>query len=69
MHTRWETSQWKKPKTKMLNMCSSSCVRYCRARDGEYTVVVEEERVELGAESMVLTLEKDDLLVYQMNQQ
>ena len=35
----------------------------------EYTVVVEEERVELGAESMVLTLEKDDLLVYQMNQQ
>ena len=43
--------------------------RYCRARDEEYTVVVEEERVELGGQSMVLTLEKDDLLVYQMNQQ
>ena len=63
MHTRWETSKRK------LNICALSCARYCRARDGEYTVVVEKERVELGAESMVLTLEKDDLLVYQMNQQ
>jgi len=53
------------PSRLVLNMHT----RYCRARDGEYTVVVEEERVELGAESMVLTLEKDDLLVYQMNQQ
>ena len=51
------------------NLFLISHVRYCRARDEEYTVVVEDERVELGAESMVLTLEKDDLLVYQMNQQ
>ena len=32
-------------------------------------MVVEDENVELGTESMVLTLEKEDLLVYQMNQQ
>ena len=31
-------------------------------------MVVEDENVELGTESMVLTLEKEDLLVYQMNQ-
>ena len=32
-------------------------------------MVVEDENVELGTESMVLTLEKEDLLVYQMSQQ
>ena len=43
--------------------------RYCRARVEGFTMVVEDENVELGTESMVLTLEKEDLLVYQMNQQ
>ena len=74
MHTRYlKHSNWSNKEHEQASKYDISTLishaRYCRARDEEYTVVVEEERVELGAQSMVLTLEKDDLLVYQMNQQ
>ena len=70
MHTRYlKHSNRSNKEHEQLSKFDIFCARYCRARDEEYTVVVEEERVELGGQSMVLTLEKDDLLVYQMNQQ